>query len=75
MQMITNEDVLKAIVECADENGDSDYYAVAKKLSIDMKTLDKIITALKPSHVANFELAKIKITDVTISIYNELMSE
>ena len=66
--MITNEDVLKAIVECADENGGSDYYAVDKRLSIDTKTLDKIITALKPFHVANFELAKIKIMDVTISI-------
>lgn len=73
--MITNEDVLKAIVECAGENGDSDYYAVAAKLSVDMQTLDKIITDLKPSHVANFELARIKVTDITMRIYNELMSE
>lgn len=73
--MITNEDVLKAIVECADEDGNSDYHAVAAKLSVDMQTLDKIITDLKPSHVANFELAKIKVTDITMCIYNEIMSE
>lgn len=73
--MITNENVLKAIVECADENGDSDYYKVAGKLSVDMETLNKLVNRLKPSHVANFELAKIKITDVTMRIYNELTKE
>lgn len=73
--MITNDDVLKAIVECADENNQSDYYAVAEKLSVDMQTLDKIITELRPSHVADFELARIKVTDITMRIYNELASE
>ena len=70
--MITENDVIKAIVECADEKGNVDYYEVANKLSVDMKTLDEINVSLKNSKVAIFELGQIRITEETMRIYNNL---
>lgn len=70
--MITNDDVLKAIVECADENNQSDYYVVANKLRIDDLSLMPFTKSLLNKGYIQADLDKIYVTPLTISIYNDL---
>lgn len=73
--MINNEDVLKAIVECADENNQSDYYVVANKLGIDDLSLVPFTKSLISKGCIQADLSKIYVTPLTISIYNDLIQK
>lgn len=70
--MITEQDVIKAIVKCKKENGRTNHYDVMKELSIDDITLLKFNRTLTEKGYITTTMEDISITSLGMSAYNEL---
>lgn len=70
--MITNDDVLKAIVSCKNSDNQVDYSDVCEKLNIDDISLIPFLKYLNKSGYITQTTSDIYITSLGMSAYNDL---
>lgn len=70
--MITEEDVLKAIVDCKNPNGSTDYRDIMGKLDVDDISLLPLLKELNRKGYIIQTVDDVSITDLGLSAYNEL---
>ncbi len=73
--MITNEDVLKAIVECEKPNGRTDFRDIMNKLEIDDISLLPFLKELKKQGYTVQTLEDVAVTALGRSAYKELTAK
>lgn len=70
--MITEEDVLKAIVDCKNPNGSSDYRDIMSKLDVDDVSLLPLLKELNRKNYIIQTSEDVTITDLGLSAYKGL---
>ena len=70
--MITEGDVLKAIVDCKNQNGRTDYRDIINKLDVDDVSLLPFLKELNRKGYIAQTLEDVAITDLGLAAYNEL---
>lgn len=73
--MVTEEDVIKAIVQCKKEDNSSDYFDVCNELNIDDLMLINFIKSLNAKGYIHSDLEKIYVTSTTMSVYNKILKK
>lgn len=73
--MITENDVIKAIVECKKSDNTTNYIDVCRKLNIDDLTLFPFVNSLKEKGYIQSDLSQIYVTSLTMSLYENLSAK
>lgn len=69
--MLSEDDVLIAIVECKRLDNTTDYYEVANKLGVDLTELHPYFIYLKEKGYIQSDISQIYVTSITVSKYKK----
>lgn len=71
--MITEKDVLRAIIKCEKPNGGTEYKDIASELNTDVISLHPFLNDLKNKKYINQDLSNVYMTDIGRSVCKEMI--